>query len=76
MKLAPQIVPANVEVGDLIGEILGLDRDGRQEIGQWAILGDLKPLFHLLCGLAAEQCLATLAADDAEALLITGPLVD
>jgi len=61
----------SVEDGDFRGEILGLEDDGRGEVGQRAVVRHLPLRLHGLCGLA-EQGVIALAADQCKVLVTAG----
>src|SRR6185436_11065054 len=71
-----QIVTLDAEVGDLVGEVFGFDRDRREEVGQRAAFGGLQAALHLASGDAAEEGLVALGADAAEAAFVFDVFVD
>jgi len=74
-RLPFHVVLAGVENGDLGGKILGLEDDGRREIGQRSVVRHLPSGFHGVGGFA-KQGLVTLTADKSEILVAAGLFVD
>lgn len=70
MRLAMQFLILDLGIGDFVGEILGLDRQGRQKIRQRATAGDAEAGLHVLRCLAAEQGRIAFAEDAREVLAI------
>jgi hypothetical protein len=66
----------DVEIGDFVGEILGLNGDGGEEIGKRPAFGDAELVFHVLGGFAAEESRVAFAADAGEALVVVETLED
>ena len=65
-----------LHVGQLGGEVLGLDRDGGEEVGERAVGGNTKPVLHPLRAVAAAQGGVALGADTGEAAVVDAALED
>jgi len=71
-----QVALGDVEVGDLVGKVFGLDGDRGQEIGEGAALGDAEFVFHRLRGAAAKEGEIALAADAGETFVVAQAVED
>ena len=71
-----EVVALDAEVGNLVGEILGFDRDRGEEVGQCAAFGSLQAALHLAGGEAAEEGLVAFGADAAEAAFVFNVFVN
>ena len=71
-----EVVALDAEVGDLVGEVFGFDRDRGEEVGQRTAFGDFQAAFHLAGGDAAEEGLVAFGADAAEAAFVFDVFVD
>ena len=74
--LGVEVLLLDVEVGDFVSEVLGLDRDRGQEVGQRAAVGHAEFPLHLLSCLPTKESRVPLAADAGEALVVLHSIVN
>ena len=75
LRFGAHLVGAGVVDGDLGGEVLSLENDGRGEIGKRSGIRHSPVGSHRL-GALAEECLISLAANEGEVLVAAGLLED
>jgi hypothetical protein len=76
LSLMAQVITLDTKVCNLVGEILGLDGDCWEEIGQCPTVRHSKPIFHLLGCLSTEQGGISLAANTGKTNVIANSLKD
>ena len=74
--LTQHVVLDHIVIRDLGREVLGSDGDGREEIRKGPVLRNIQPLFHVLGGVTAKECLISLAPDPTKTVLVNAALVD
>src|SRR5262245_50016514 len=75
-RFGTQAMLLDIEIGDLVGEILGFDGDSWQEIRQWSAIGNAETDLHILCRPTTEEGDVALAYNSRERLIAFQPLKD